>query len=544
MKKFIKKFPLAMLSGWIAWLAWSTPVMAASLQADTGDAVSDILLNPRFQGAMKSIEWLTGVIDIWFVRIISIGAFLIISVSMARNVAAGIVCAYPKFWRKVHEAHEKKAIAGMLKGITGGLGSLKGGGAGGAASGMVNNLVDNGGSILLNIVPDLLAFTDFADNDMSPKQYFMKAIPEMLICVFIGIFIYNGLYRDVAAKVGTAGAHLVSNTLNAVDPDAMTKFIFNRIENPDNTFENDPTIQGSYIREISNAMYTKLLAQTEYFDGSSELRRQLMNYCESWAQTWVDEHSGAAIASTEDLQNTADADPENTPETDDAATIGGEDGSLTPTSVYQYEISNVQVTLTNSQVAVTNQLIKTPTSEGSAPGLRMRYAAKVSGSVISATDTTGDPGLSDAYITITANFTAVARNGVTYNSALKAINGSLGGSGALPLNSFTVGAQSFQVAETKDGITYYRWNMQAENAIAAAIQAQLTGTQSNYSYEIATTNTEPTRFSEGTVQLIGYNGTGLEFPAGTYTVQVQFYTIDESGNKKGPTPTQVSVTIQ
>lgn len=544
MKKFIKKFPLAMLSGWIAWLAWSTPVMAASLHPDTGDAVSDILLDPRFQGAMHSIEWLTGVIDIWFVRIISIGAFLIISVSMARNVAAGIVCAYPKFWRKVHEAHEKHAISAMLKGIGGAVGSLKGGGAGGAASGMVNNLVDNGGSVILGIIPDLLAFTDFADNDMSPKQYFMKAIPEMLICVFIGIFIYNGLYRDVAAKVGTAGAHLVSNTLNAVDPDAMTKFIFNRIENPDNTFKDDPTIQGSYIRELSNAMYTKLLAQTEYFDGSSELRRQLMNYCETWAQDWVNNYSGAAIASTEDLQNTDSANPSLNPETDDSATIGGADGSLTPTSVYQYEISNVQVTLTNSQVSIGNQLITTPTSEGSAPGLRMRFADKVAGSVIPASDTTGDSGLSDAYITITANFTAVARNGVTYDSALKAVNGSLGGSGALPRNSFTMGAQSFQVAKTVDNTTYYRWDMQAQNAIAAAIQAQLSSTNSNYSYEIATSNTNPTRYSEGAVQLLHYDGTGLMFTAGTYTVQIQFSTIDESGNKSEPTPAEVSVTIQ
>ena len=158
------------------------------IRLGTGDAVNDILMDNRFAGAIESISFITKFVDHWFTVIITATAFFIISAAMLRNVMAGAYCSNHKFWDKVAEAHEKSDAISIAS-------------IGQYVSGKQFMNTTGGGlrDALLGLVPNIKAWTDFDDVDIEPKQYFMKAIPQMLACVIIGVFIYNGYYRNTAA---------------------------------------------------------------------------------------------------------------------------------------------------------------------------------------------------------------------------------------------------------------------------------------------------------------------------------------------------------
>lgn len=210
----------------------------------SGDAITDIMEGQRFQGAVRSINFITEFIDIWFIRVISATAFFIISAALLKNVCAGAYVANSKFWDKVDDAHKKKdaiSIASAKQFFAGG-------------QGVMNTNVGSMRDFLLCIVPNIKAFTDFDDADIEPKAYFMKAIPQMCACVIIGIFIYNGYYRDTASAVGQTGSVIVTRVLASVNPDGLVDTLFNTTGWPDFPTKNDSSIQGRAEYEISKAI--------------------------------------------------------------------------------------------------------------------------------------------------------------------------------------------------------------------------------------------------------------------------------------------------
>lgn len=210
----------------------------------TGDAITDIMDGQRFQGAVRSINFITEFIDVWFIRIISATAFFIISAALLKNVCAGAYVANSKFWDKVDDAHKKKdaiSIASAKQFFAGG-------------QGIMNTQVGSVRDFLLCIVPNIKAFTDFDDADIEPKAYFMKAIPQMCACVIIGIFIYNGYYRDTAAVVGETGSVVITRVLGSVNPEGLVDTLFNTTGWPDFPTKNDSSIQGRAEYEISKAI--------------------------------------------------------------------------------------------------------------------------------------------------------------------------------------------------------------------------------------------------------------------------------------------------
>lgn len=217
----------------------------------TGDAITDIMDNQRFQGAIRSINTITGFIDIWFTRIITATAFFIISAAMLKNACAGAYVANSKFWDKVDDAHKKMEALSIS--------SVKGFFQGG--QGPMNTTAGGVRDFLLGIIPNIKAFTDFDGADIEPKAYFMKAIPQMCVCVVIGIFIYNGYYRDTAATVGQTGSVIVTRVLGSVNPDAMIDSIFNTTGWPDLPTKNDQSIQGRAEYAIGSAMKTAIASQ-------------------------------------------------------------------------------------------------------------------------------------------------------------------------------------------------------------------------------------------------------------------------------------------
>ena len=225
----------------------------AAEYTSTGDAIQDILRDGRFQGALHTISGITEFIDIWFIRIISIISFFIISAALLKNACAGAYCANSKFWDKVADAHQKNeaiSIATATQYFTGG--GFKQTTAGGLRD------------FLLGIIPNIKAFTDFDDADIEPKAYFMKAIPQMIACVIIGVFIYNGFYRDTAAKVGEMGSVLVTRTLNAVNPESIVNSIFDSTSWPAFPWEGDKSEEGKGYLKIADEL--KSLVASNFSD--------------------------------------------------------------------------------------------------------------------------------------------------------------------------------------------------------------------------------------------------------------------------------------
>lgn len=250
-------------------LLYSMPVYAT----DTGNAVVDILKDDRFSGAMSSIKWLTEMVDNWFIQIITVVAFFIIAMSLLKNAMAAAYCAFPKFFNKVDQAHQSNAA---LKFSKEGMKEF--------ASQISNRPISD---VILGIIPNLKAFTDFEDMDMSPKQYFLKAVPQMCAMVILGIFIYNGYYRDVSATVGSTGAAIVNNFLSSVDPEKAVNTIFNTTSKPVNMYASDKSSQGEYIHTISEELYTKIVAYAELIPTDQTAKDGLMRDCEDWAYKFV-----------------------------------------------------------------------------------------------------------------------------------------------------------------------------------------------------------------------------------------------------------------
>lgn len=206
---------------------------------DSNAAIVDILNNPRYQGAMSSIKGVTQFLDMFFIQFISLIAFFIISSAMLRNVVAGAYAAYPIFFDKVNEA--KMAAQEKIKGKgPKGIGSI--------------------GCFLLGLLPDFKEMSEFRDDNIQPRDYFLKAIPLMFAVVMIGVTIYNGYYRDVATKVAYLGSELIHRFIVNVDPVEVWDQITNTVGTPDMPSGSDTTTKGKYVNSLSKDIYSKTVS--------------------------------------------------------------------------------------------------------------------------------------------------------------------------------------------------------------------------------------------------------------------------------------------
>ena len=423
---------------------------------DTGNAVKDILNNPRFDGAMSSIKSVTEFVDTWFIRIVTITAFFIISVALLQNVMAAAYVAFPKFWDKVHQAHQNKALwkaisgmGGMAKGMM-----KKGGGAGPAPGGGGGNMSE----ALFGILPDIKALTAFADADIPPKQYFTKAIPQMCFMVIIGVFIYNGYYRDVTAKVGDAGASLVEGLLASTDPNVMTDYIFGYSAEPDGAYEADNSFQGQWIRDLSQEMYSALKSNAQVWNSSTEDKEFLLRSAEYWAYLFVTAESGDSSDAA-----TAGAAPGVT-------WTGNTEGPLfVKTESYVYRMTGLTVTLLNTNN--TNAAPSVKTKDTTNQSYQFRVSVPVDVVVANAA---ADPGLQGKVFSITASMVPETGDyGDNFETKLQAASTTIGGGGTIPVDGvITVTIPASCYTDKVDG-DLTKTKIDINQALGAAIIAQI-----------------------------------------------------------------------
>jgi hypothetical protein len=195
--------------------ATGQPVREASQVRADANASRDILRNDAmWRTSLDSISWLTNIIDAGFATFISIVGLFIIGSALLKNVVAGAVAANPKFWDKVDTAHKQLAIKqGIGQGIRDTF-------TGNVQFGHDDNTDEYGtlSLFLYRLLPNFKAMSDFENPNVKPRTYFIKAIPQMFAVVYLGIFIWNGYYREVAAKVGDMGAVLTERAILDTDP--------------------------------------------------------------------------------------------------------------------------------------------------------------------------------------------------------------------------------------------------------------------------------------------------------------------------------------
>lgn len=235
----------------------------------------DILQNDRYEGAIDSIKWLTDWVDVGFGTAITVVAFLIISVAMLKNVLAGAYCAYPRFWDMVDAAHQEVASVSWVQQVRD----------------TVNIRTMNTGSFksaVLRLLPNIKCATDFEGDTVRPKAYFIRALPQMFLCIIIGAFIYNGYYRDAASKVVDFGSEMVSRVLLEVDPVAVFDQITGVVGRPVFASDDSQIPSQQLVNKLSTDSYSAIIG--EYHDVSSaEAKRYLADIIEGKMNDWVTE---------------------------------------------------------------------------------------------------------------------------------------------------------------------------------------------------------------------------------------------------------------
>lgn len=234
---------------------------------------TDILRNPKYAGAIQSISKVTDVIDSGFGMAITMIAFLIIIVAMLKNVLAAAYCAYPKFWDRVDASHkevENTSWKDQFKET-------------------FSENINTGSltSAILRLLPNIKNITDFEGDTISPKAYFIRAIPQMLLCIIIGAFIYNGFYRDTARVVVDFGSELVDRVLFEVDPIAVFDQFTGSSGRPEFSTDDSNDEFTQLVNDVASSSYTAVIGT--YNDiSSAEAKRALATAVEAKAYDFLE----------------------------------------------------------------------------------------------------------------------------------------------------------------------------------------------------------------------------------------------------------------
>lgn len=367
-----------------ALYTFSTPVFA---QSTSSSAVQDILKDERFKGALSSISWLTNQIDKYFTMAISLTAFFIISGALLKNVCAGAYVSNHKFWDKVAEAHEKTEALTLA-----GIGQYFSG------KQFLNTQAGSLKDAVLGIIPNIKALTDFDDADIEPKTYFIKAIPQMLACVIIGVFIYNGYYRDTAAVVGDFGSEILNRVFSSVDPATFVDKITETTKTPDNIYANDSTLQGKDCYEISRTLYKVLLSNSTELSSESQ-KESLMRDAEHVAYTLTNNSKWQSTFYSESRK-------------------------------YDFSVSNLKITLVNKVPSGYSGSFDQPYVEKVDPKTDTKYAISTYGDI----PDTARPYISPDYKHV---YISAVVNGTTKDTSKKGVSGQTASAGTWNANSIT-----------------------------------------------------------------------------------------------------------
>lgn len=240
-------------------------------------------------GSMMRIEPIAVVIGTLVSWIISIVGFGIVVAPLAKNAVHGLYAAFPKFWDKVYEVKRSQLEFGGKGFVTANNGIMTA-----AGSNQVSKVIGTVSSVLLSLCPNIKAMTDFEDELLDAKAYFLRAIPMMCVTMFIGVFIWFGYPARVADKVGTFGRKAFDVVLDNVDPTAWVEAIPGELAIYSFATSSASDDVSEYEYKIAKSVVTTFLGSVTDTPKenrqavASELENWVIDCCESGSYPFVD----------------------------------------------------------------------------------------------------------------------------------------------------------------------------------------------------------------------------------------------------------------
>ena len=236
------------------------------------NAVDDIINNPMFAGSLDSLSKVIQVCDSWFGLLVSFCGFFIMSAAMLRNAIAGVYASNTKLFDKVNEVKNNVVTTADGKVKTVNNGFVRG--------------VGTIGVFILRLLPDPKELSEFKDDNVTPRDYFIKAIPQMIGVAMIGVVIYNGYYRDLLGKTANLGCAIIEKFLIDVDPVEGLNKMLGWASQPDLASSEDDSMSGKLTNKISYEMYHSVVSF--YTDQSSTTaKNSIATTVENWASNQV-----------------------------------------------------------------------------------------------------------------------------------------------------------------------------------------------------------------------------------------------------------------
>lgn len=216
------------------------------------------------QGDLSQIQIITGPVGTFAMWVISIGGFFMVVLPLIRNVINGIVVVAPGLCDKIDQAHKTKL----------GLNQAEGGN-------QIQMVVGSFMTILLSLVPNFKAISDFDEGIKDPKSFMMTAIPKMCIYIFIGVFIYSGYPAIVAQKFSDGATSIIDMALNNVNPEVWAEKLPSKLSRPDfSTSDATDTLSvntNKMSKELWGALTSKYTDLSK--DNRTSLSHEVEKYC-------------------------------------------------------------------------------------------------------------------------------------------------------------------------------------------------------------------------------------------------------------------------
>lgn len=242
---------------------------------DTGWSVGDMDAN-------SFTKFIQGIGSTFALTVISVIGFMIVVSSIAKNSAAGLYCTNPKLWDKVAVAKTRRIEEGLK-------GALGKGGSG-------NQIMAVGGSIetvILSLLPNIKAYTDFDGKSLDPKGYFMKAIPAMVIFVFIGALIFYGYPTKIAAKIAEVGTTGLDKVLDNFSPSAIVDKFTTSIASAEFPTDGAIDYQSKAINTVDNKVFTELVGHVS--DITKSRRKSIGADIEAFVRRGADNYAAYLV---------------------------------------------------------------------------------------------------------------------------------------------------------------------------------------------------------------------------------------------------------
>ena len=269
---------------------------------------NDLFSQNFTQGNMASIETISGYVGEVMVFIISLVGFMIVMVSILKNALAGLYATNPNLWEKVNDVKQQKIQLEFGKNVQGN---------------QVTALLGTATMILLSLLPNIKVMTDFEDIPADPKPYFMKAIPLMVVQIFIGVFIFFGYPAKVADKLSEFGTGMFDVFLDNVDPVAWTQSLPDKMVILSYSTDGSEDEVDMAVNKVAREATTTLIGKLDKM--TKEKRLEMALEVERWVITELENRVDSKYFNTDQYTMSVNARIELSPP--DLSRVNGGDSS-------------------------------------------------------------------------------------------------------------------------------------------------------------------------------------------------------------------------